>query len=124
MIHPALSRFVFRVVGLALGGWGGVRCWVAWVLWQESGRWREIARAAAIVLGGWAAFDIVVAALLLLLKHWARYLAFVTLSLHFALGFVGYRQGSQLQPYAAALMALCASVAAMLVLSSDPAGER
>jgi hypothetical protein len=93
-------------------------------LWQENGRWREIAHAAAVVLGGWAAFDIAVATLLLLLKYWARYLAFVTLALHFALAFVGYRQGSELRPYATALMVLCASVAAMLVLSSDPAGER
>lgn len=116
MLNGFLSRLVLRLFGLAWLGWSGLRLWVVFELLQDQGRWRDIARIAAAVLGTWSAFDAVTAVALLALKNWARYTAFVSLALHFALLALLHSQSHDpvLRPFLIGL----AVIAALLVLAS------
>ena len=92
MFGPTLSRIALRIVGIALGAWGALHCWLAWLLWQEEGRFLDVARIGAVLFGSWGAFDLFAAVFLVLAKNWARYAGFMTIALHFALTFFVYRE--------------------------------
>lgn len=116
MLNGFLSRLVLRLFGLAWLGWTGLRLWVVFLLLQESGRWADVARFAALVLGSWSAFDGITAVALLALKNWARYTAFASLALHFAVVAIGYSQSPE--PALRFVLAAIAVVATLLVLAS------
>lgn len=120
MFGPTLSRIALRLVGLALGAWGGLHCWVAWILWQEEGRFRDVARIGAVLFGSWGAFDLFAALFLLLAKNWARYAAFLTIALHFALTFFVYRDAPpELAPLCLKLLVAFGASAVLLVLANN-----
>lgn len=116
MLNGFLSRLVLRLFGLAWLGWTGLRLWAVFLLLQESGRWADVARFAALVLGSWSAFDGITAIALLALKNWARYTAFASLALHFAVVAIGYSQSHE--PALRFVLAAIAGAATLLVLAS------
>lgn len=115
MLSPFVSRLVLRLLGLALLAWAGFRLYIATILWRETGQWADVAHMAALVLGGWGAYDGLTAVALVFAKSWARYFAFVSVALHFALTALLASQVSD--PMFKWVAAGCVGVAALLVVS-------
>jgi hypothetical protein len=122
MLGPALSRFALRLIGLVLGAWSVARAAGVLLLWDVDGRWREVAHLAALVVAGWAVYDLLVAIALLTAQSWARYPAFLTVALHFALGYL-LRQQHAFAPIGLGIMVGCAVCAVILVLARPDAPD-
>lgn len=117
MLSPFVSRLVLRLLGLALLAWSGLRIYLAILLWQETGRWEEVAHVAALVLGGWGVYDGLTSVALLLAKKWARYLAFVSVALHFAL--TALLSANVSDPMLKWVMGGCVAIAVLLVVTGN-----
>ena len=122
MLSPPIGRIVFRILGSALLGWGALRCYVAFEILRNigdgGGELDGMLRVLAYILGSWGAYDTLAALLLLALRNWAKYVAFVTFALHGALGFW---LSSQATDARLAIGVVVASVvgATLLVLCGD-----
>ncbi len=123
MFGPTLSRIALRIVGIALGAWGALHCWLAWLLWQEEGRFRDVARIGAVLFGSWGAFDLFAAVFLVLAKNWARYAGFMTIALHFALTFFVYREAPPDVAGACVKLLIAFGVSAALLVLANSADK-
>ena len=121
MLSPTIGRMVFRILGSALLGWGVLRCYVAFEIFRNigdgGGQFDELMRILGYILAGWGAFDALAGVLLLSIKNWAKYFAFVTLAVHGALGIILSTRGVS----ALAIGVIVVSVvgATLLVLCGD-----
>jgi hypothetical protein len=124
MLSPFVSRLALRLVGLVLLAWAGLRLWFAFTLWTEYPH-DDVARLVVLVLGAWGSYDGVCALGLLAVKNWARYFAFLTLALHFALFWFVQRSMPPDAPFDATLMApmIVTGVMAALVVLASKADE-
>lgn len=121
MLSPFVSRLALRLVGLVLLAWAGLRLWFAFEVWRNFPG-DDVARLVVLVLGAWGSYDGVCALGLLAVKNWARYFAFLTLALHFALFWFVQRSMPPDAPFDPALslapMVVTGVMAVLLVLAS------
>lgn len=120
MLSPFFSRLALRLVGLVLLAWAGLRLWLAFEVWR-SYPGDDIARFIVLVLGAWGSYDGLCGLALMAVKNWARYFAFLTVALHFALFWFVQRSLPPDAPADVTLvvpMVVCGALAALLVLAS------